>query len=53
MVAEAFHEAFPGCTSDWSKVGNSIDDPEAQVRLDCACDIVVSSLLLFGVFVSK
>ena len=33
VVAEAYNEAFPGCTSDWSKVGNSIDDPTVQVRL--------------------
>ena len=31
MVAEAYNEAFPGCTSDWTKIGNEIDNPEAMV----------------------
>ena len=31
VVSEAYNEAFPGCTSDWTKIGNAIDDPETMV----------------------
>jgi hypothetical protein len=31
VVAEAYNEAFPGCTSDWTKIGNEIDNPDAMV----------------------
>ena len=33
VVSEAYNEAFPGCTSDWSKVGNLIDSKDAAAQV--------------------
>ena len=33
VVAEAYNEAFPGCTSNWTKVGNLIDDTSAAAQV--------------------
>ena len=33
VVSEAYNEAFPGCTSDWSKVGNLIDSQDAMAQV--------------------